>query len=188
MRAVRAAALTTVSRSSVSSSLTLGLRGALSRDTIKEIVAVDAGSGDLAVGRDSTLSLNDGVLRAEDHTITGDVVTLESTGLAGSSRLDIDLEHSQAIDAHLVGTLQRIAHDLHEFGQAGLHVGALQGAVALNDVGDIVQIHGIGMDGTGVVLAEALAVLELVLIQTIINRHNTVNLKLKQVPLASVSY
>jgi hypothetical protein len=44
------------------------------------------------------------------------------------------------------------------------------------------------MDGTGVVLAEALAVLELVLIQTIINRHNTVNLKLKQVPLASVSY
>ena len=186
--AVRAAALSTVSRSLVTGSLTIELRGTLCGDALKEIVAVDAGTGGLTVGSSSTLSLDDGVLRTEDHAVADDVVTLESTRITGCSRLDIDLEHAQTVDTYLAGALQSVTHDLHELGQAGLDVGALERAVALDGVGDVVEVHRVGVDGTGVVLAEALAVLDLVLIQTIINRHNTVKLKLKQVLLASVSY
>lgn len=47
--AVRAAALSTVSRSLVTGSLTIELRGTLCGDALKEIVAVDAGTGGLII-------------------------------------------------------------------------------------------------------------------------------------------
>lgn len=164
----RGSALVTVSGAGVLSRIVAKLGGTLGRDALQKIVAVDTLGHILAVDI-AAIGLHHAVLGRKEHTIAGDVVALELAGVAHASGLDVDFEDAQTVDAHLVGALHLVAHDLDELGQTGLHVRALQRAVALDDVADVVQVHHVGVDGAGEILAKGLVVLHLVLIQTIIN-------------------
>ena len=57
-------------------------------------------------------------------------------------RGDADLEGSEAVDVDALGSLQGIGDDLHHLGEDGLGVGLLGRGVALNPLGDAVEVEG----------------------------------------------
>ncbi len=117
-------------------------------------------------------------LGCEEDATAGDGRGVDLLGLGDADAGESHLEDADAVDLHFLSELEEVLHGLAQFLEHGLDVRLLDRALCLDELAQLLGADEVDVvDGLGVVLAERLRILDLVLCLNEFLTHFTLKIK-----------